>query len=750
MPPVSASARSMCGARRLARLARPLLRLGLLGALASLSIGVAPGWAQTAGGSSGVTLGAGSEEASVVADQIQQVGGTSDLLIAVGNVEITRGQSRLLADRVELNRDTGQAVAQGKVVFYDGPDRLVGERIDYNLKTGTGVVYNGSAVSAPYYHLSAERMDRVGDSVYEVRRGVFTTCEGDDPAWSFHFDSGNADLDDIVYGRDASFWIKSVPVLPWVPFFAAALRRERQSGFLFPEFGQSSRKGFFTRVPYFWAIGDSQDLTVTLDGFSQRGVGLEGQYRYVLSREQRGDLNVFGVNEALRNDAHARVDENRGWGSFHHDWQITPRLSFKVNANGVSDDLIFRDYGNRLPDRASQRAETNVSVTQVWDAWSLVGNVKWYQDLTTSRPIELQRVPDIQVTGIRQPVPGLPGVLYENTASFVNFIRDVGPDGMRADFHPRFLMPIPVGGLVTVTPFAGGRLTYYDQRVVDQRLTRSGALLVEESVYDPRVRRQVEWGADVESRVSRVYTTDGSGSVAAYQHVIEPRVRVIEIRGVDQKAYPNYDPGASTTTGIDPGYERRTGIDRLGKANEVTYYLTNILNAKTVAGPDQAPVRWEMVRFTLSQTYKMDPLAQPFKDLYADLTFHPNQRIGFHTDARYNVYNLGLREANADIRLIYPRVSVAVGPRFNEQANTRYLRAETLVKVLNNLDVRGATSWDVQKGRAIENRIGVDWRFSCWSVTAEYVNRHNDESEFRIMVNLLGVGQVGTSARAGF
>ena len=744
MPPVSAPARSMCGPRRLARLA-----LLLLSALVPIGIGATPGWGQPASPAGGVTVRAGGEEASVVADQIQQVGGSSDLLIAVGNVEITRGQSRLLADRVELNRDTGQAVAQGKVVFYDGPDRLVGERIDYNLKTGTGVVYNGSAMSAPYYRLSAERMDRVGDSVYEVRRGVFTTCEGDDPAWSFHFASGNADLEDIVYGRDASFWIKSVPVWPWFPVFAAALRRERQSGFLFPEFGQSSRKGFFTRVPYFWAIDDSQDLTVTLDAFSQRGLGVEGQYRYVLSREQRGDLNVFGVNEVLRTDAHAHVPENRGWASFHHDWQITPRLSFKVNANVVSDDLIFRDYGNRLPDRANQRAETNVFVTQVWDAWSLVGNVKWYQDLTTARAIELQRVPDIQLTGIRQPLPGVPGVLYENSASFVNFIREVGPEGIRADFHPRFLMPIPVGGLLTVTPWAGGRLTYYDQRVIDQRITRVGGLLVEESVYDPRVRRQVEVGVDVESRISRVYATDGSGNVAAYQHVIEPRVRLIEIRGLDQKAFPTYDPGASTATGIDPGYERRTGIDRLGKANEVTYYLTNILNAKTVAGPDQAPVRWEMIRFTLSQTFKMDPVSQPLKDLYGDLTIQPNQRIGFHADARYNVYNLGLREANADIRLTYPRVTVGVGPRFNEEGNSRYLHAETVVKVLNNLDVRGATSWDVLKGRAIENRVGIDWRFSCWSVSAEYVNRNSGESEFRVMVNLLGVGQVGSSARAG-
>ncbi len=128
----------------------------------------------------------------------------------------------------------------------------------------------------------------------------------------------------------------------------------------------------------------------------------------------------------------------------------------------------------------------------------------------------------------------------------------------------------------------------------------------------------------------------------------------------------------------------------------------------------------------------------------------PNQRIGFHADARYNVYDLGLREANADVRLVYPRFAVAVGPRFNEQGGSRYAKAEALVKVRSNVDVRGSTAWDVRRGQAIENRVGIDWRFSCWSVMAEYVNRRGDENEFRISINLLGLGQVGTSARSGF
>src|SRR5258706_482338 len=109
-----------------------------------------------------VTIQQGAQEATIVADEIQQIGGPPELLIAEGNVEVTQGTSRLLADRVELNRDTGEAVAQGRVVFFDGQDRLVGNRVDYNLKTGTGIVYDASTFSAPYYHLSAERMGRVG------------------------------------------------------------------------------------------------------------------------------------------------------------------------------------------------------------------------------------------------------------------------------------------------------------------------------------------------------------------------------------------------------------------------------------------------------------------------------------------------------------------------------------------------------------------------------------------------------------
>ena len=82
-----------------------------------------------------------------------------------------------------------------------------------------------------------------------------------------------------------------------------------------------------------------------------------------------------------------------------------------------------------------------------------------------------------------------------------------------------------------------------------------------------RLRQQMEGGMLVESRASRVYNLPGTGSIAALQHVIEPRANFIEIRGINQKANPQFEPGGGPSTGVDPGYEARTGIDAIANTS---------------------------------------------------------------------------------------------------------------------------------------------------------------------------------------
>jgi LPS-assembly protein len=714
-----------------------LLVSAVLAAFPFVAQAQAPVTVQTAGG-----------EVTIVADRFEQIG-PDNLLVAIGNAEVTRGTARLLADRIEINRATGDATGYGRVIFYDGDDRLTGERIDYNIKTGTGVVYQGEAHAPPYYRVLGERMERIGDSVYRVRRGVFTTCEDEVPAWSFRLGSATADMEDLVHGTNASFWVKGLPVIPFFPFFAAAIRRDRQSGFLAPQLGNSSRKGFFAQIPFYWAISDSQDATLRFDAYQKLGFGGAAEYRYILSQEQRGALAGAFVDEAFKNG------EVRGYGSAKHEWQIAPGLALRADLAGVSDDQVLRDYASELKLRSAQRAESNFFLTKTWTNWNFVSRVFWYQDLTTTSPVELQRVPELILKGMPQSLPGLPGFLYQVDTSAVNFFRYIGSEGLRLDLHPVLSRPIPLAGYATVTPFVGGRATAYSKTVTGTHIPLGGGPSVEDTKDEPRVRELLEFGADGESRASRVYALDGRGGLSAMLHSIEPRAHYIRIVGHNFSSLPLW-------TEI---------VDQIPEANWFEYSVTNRLRGKTVSSDGAEATRLDLARLVVANAY--DFQAHRFGNLAGDLTLQPSGMLSLHADASYSVMGDGLQAYTADMTVTMPRVTGVVGIRYSREAAVsipyfvqvpgtfnaagdsspiHFLQGALSVEVWRNLTVKINTNWDLRTDTFVESRFGLDFKFDCWAFSAEYVKRSRDiatgqtaDDEFRFSLHLLGLGNVLSS-----
>ena len=652
----------------------------------------------------------------VIADQLEQ---TDGLLIATGNVEITRGSARLTADRVEMNRETGDAVALGRVVFYDGEDRLTAPRIDYNFHTGTGVVHDGDARSAPYYRLSGERLERIGDSIYRVRRGIFTTCEDDPPPWSFHVGSGTADLNEFVYGTNASFWVRNIPLIPWIPFLAAAIRRERQTGFLFPKLGTSSSKGLSAEVPFFWAISDSQDATIAPLLFERRGFGLNAEYRYLLSSEHTGNMRGFYVREAVRDD------DDRGWASIRHTWIISRGLHFKADVRGVTDDNVLREYGDPLHQRSEQRVESHVFLTRSWTSWNLVGNAFWYQDLTTRRHVELNRLPEISLTGVRQPLPGVPGALWELTGSATRFVRDAGSDGSRVDVNPRVSRPFTPGGIITVTPFVGARLTAYDRRVTGSRV-RDGRS-TEETVDDAQLRRLFEAGSDVEMTASRIYRA-GFWNLDSLLHTIEPRVNYTWMDGRHMDRLPFW-----------------TDLDRLRDTSRIEYSLTNRVRAKTAAPPNTDPLRLEVMRLVLAHSIDLKEDDHRTGDVLGDLILQPTPSLRFRSTVRHETQARRISNANTDVSAKIGWFNGSVGWRYSDAERLSFAQVSAVAEVHRHVTGRLSSNWDVRSGRFVENRYGVDIKFQCYTITVDYVNRsieagRGGDDELRFAVNLLGVG----------
>ena len=703
---------------------------------------------------------------TVYADRLENLE-RERLLLAEGNVQIEQGDVRLEADRVEINTDTGEAVATGNVVLFDGRDRLTGERIEYSLRSGTGIVYKAQAVAEPHFFFSGNRMERFGEKAYRVSQGVFTTCEEETPAWSVRLGKATAYLDEYMWGTNASFWVWKIPVVPFIPIFAASLRRDRHSGLLATTFGSSSEKGLWIKQPIYLALSDSQDLTLAPVYFEDRGFGISASYRYVRREGSRGELEGFYLHDEKESPAY---DQDRWVASLRHEEILTPRLVVKADLNRVSDITFLSEFGDSLDERGRLRLDSNLSVTQRWEKWNFVGRLFFYQDLTTEEPIELLRLPELRLNAFQQPVPGLPGLLYELDTSYVNFVRDIGSDGQRLDLTPRLFYPLSPGGFFTITPRIGIRETIYDTEVVGTKVDRG--FIVEDTRKELTVRSLFEAGADFDARAQRVFNLDGALGIQRMQHVIEPRVSYDFLDGDDSSNLPQWD-----------------GIDTIVPGHTVTYSLTNRLKARAMDREDRPGRVWELVRFTLSQTYTIEPdpvvttivgtpvppptttptttaaaaarlrrLAQEtepvsttttisetpkrLSDVVADLIFEPVWGFRFRGTASFDPYESLVTAATTDFYYEAERWRAAFGTRHSGDGRLVYIQSSIQARLGTRWTVRASSDYNVDTGTVIENRIEVDFREQCWGITASYVDRV-DEDEFRITINLLELGQYG-------
>ena len=202
-----------------------------------------------------------------------------------GGAKLQTSEMSITADEIDFNSDTNWAYARGHVRlehFVTG-DVLNADHGEYNLKTEEGKFYAVSGTSPakimtspgiltttnPFY-FQALWADRIKNR-YVLHHGFVTDCKMPKPWWTF-----NAPVFDIVPGeraiaRHTVFRLKHVPVL-YLPYFYRPLgKNDRRSGFLTPNIGHSTIRGYMVGGGYYWAINRSYDLDYLLQYFTIRG-----------------------------------------------------------------------------------------------------------------------------------------------------------------------------------------------------------------------------------------------------------------------------------------------------------------------------------------------------------------------------------------------------------------------------------------------------------------------------------------------
>ena len=300
---------------------------------------------------------AGAQElATLVAERVE-ITGTS-VLIAEGDVEVFFQGRRLKAQRIVYDKATDRLQITGPIVLEDEAGSFIlASQADLSADLADGVLQSARLVLNQQLQLASTEVQRIGGRYTRLGRTVASSCQvcaaNPTPLWEIRASQVVHDqLERQLYFDNAQFRIAGIPV-----FYLPRLRMpdptlNRANGFLRPKLRTTSGLGTGIKLPYFLAIGDSADLTITPYLTLNKGRAVELRYR------QAFRTGAIEVNGAFARDA-LLPGENRGYllatGAF-----VLPRdfnLSFRLEA--VSDPAYLLDYGVSEKDRLDSRVALN-------------------------------------------------------------------------------------------------------------------------------------------------------------------------------------------------------------------------------------------------------------------------------------------------------------------------------------------------------------------------------------------------------
>jgi LPS-assembly protein len=231
-----------------------------------------------------------------------------DIYFADGKVEIQYKNFRLRADHVQYDTKTYQATASGHVLFDVDTQHLTADSADFNVQSGIGLFEhvrgkvtaehkpNANLLESPNpLTFEAQDVRRLDARTYTIEHAGFTVCEPDQPLWTFSTSHATLQVDRTVAMVNADFRILRIPLLYFPYASIPAGRNLRKSGFLIPEFADTSVKGFVFGDGYYWAPREWADLSLGAAYLSLRGWQQNGELRAKPWENVSISAKYFGV-----------------------------------------------------------------------------------------------------------------------------------------------------------------------------------------------------------------------------------------------------------------------------------------------------------------------------------------------------------------------------------------------------------------------------------------------------------------------
>ncbi len=290
------------------------------------------------------------EPVALVADSVTYDNATG-LLTAAGSVEVYYGERTLTADRIVYDSRTDRISAEGGITIRSPEGAtIVADVAELDSDLKDGIVRGARASLGQDARFAALEARRVGGRYNVLSRAVFSPCmvcpEDPTPLWRIRARRiVHDEQEKVVHYEDATFDLMGVPIA-WSPYFRhpdPALGRS--SGFLMPEYLQSSTFGHALKTPYFWVLDDQSDVTIMPFATTRDGLIMEGEYRRAF---EDGALRVSGSFTQGDYDGQNRL---RGHVFAESLFDLGDGVETGFSIAQASDDAYLRRYEFTEDDR---------------------------------------------------------------------------------------------------------------------------------------------------------------------------------------------------------------------------------------------------------------------------------------------------------------------------------------------------------------------------------------------------------------
>ncbi|WHS98180.1 MAG: LPS-assembly protein LptD [Pantoea stewartii] len=686
-------------------------------------------------------------------------GNYPDDAIFKGDVDVSQGNSRMLADEVQLHQrqPEGQTTpvrtvdALGNVHYDDNQVILKGPKAWSNLNTKDTNVWDGDyQMVGRQGRGTGDQMKLRGQNRYTImENGTFTSCLPGSNSWSV---AGSEIIQDrqeeVAEIWNARFKLGPVPVF-YSPYLQLPLGDRRRSGFLIPNAKYGSNNGFEFILPYYWNIAPQADATITPHYMSKRGLQLQNEFRY-LTEAGAGlvEFDYLASDKQYDNEKAARgiaqSDSSDRWLFYwRHAGVYDQHWRFNADYTKVSDQYYFNDltspYYSSTDGYASQKfsvgyADTNWDATLSTKDFQIFGN--------TSNSNVYRAFPQLDLNWYQNDVGPFDTSVYAQAVKFVN-VNSSFPETTRLHIEPTIDLPLS-NSWASLNTEAKFLATHYQQKDVDYYNANFAPTSTTSGVLKDSVNRTLPQ-FKVDGRM--VFDRDMDWA-QGYTQTLEPRVQYLYIPYRDQSDIYPYDSTLLQTdyTGLfrDRSY---SGLDRIASANQVATGVTTRIYDNDLVERFNVSVG-QIYSFTpsrtgVNQTNKDDDTGSLLwaGDTYWKISERWGVRGGLQYDTRLNNVAQGntvleyRRDADRMVQLSYRYSSPEyVASALNDSSlvnNPIYKNGISQVgttaswPIHDAWSVVGAYYYDTRNNRPASQLVGLQYSSCCYAIRLGYERKIN-------------------------